>query len=312
MPFRLLPLMLLAISLSGCGKFFEKFSRLEEGHTVLTIGPVNDPAERSAILVRGAMIYIIREDATYTTTMALSDELQLANKQSIALPNGRYTFLALGWDGASEMEVSANGLRCEIMNGEFLTGGSRTVQLIMSNTKCGIGNSSGKIFFPPDIAGQPFSDSSGKNFNSVLPKVCANSGTSGSAGSAIGCSSPSTDSDFNTGNRARAELLGYLKTENGLQLLPGESSKIKGPCLTISTSGEPAIGKFPIGNTATRGIFAARLHVYPSGDTNCAGTPLETINFPSGMAFPSAEFGAPVIVNAFTGNMTQIIINHGT
>lgn len=92
---------LATLALSGCGKFFDEFSRLNGGTTTVKLG-LNGGSRQgrnaNSVMTGNIMVYAVRanDDGTSSPVSAirLADELDSGR---LVLPNGRYRFLAVGW-----------------------------------------------------------------------------------------------------------------------------------------------------------------------------------------------------------------------
>jgi hypothetical protein len=292
--------------LSACGKFEQSSNLSQSNRTTVTFGTSQNSFATSAVLVSGIMIYIGNPDMSYVQTLALSDET-LVGGYSLSLPNGQYQVIAMGWDGASPFSVSASGLRCAKTDPFTLSGTPTTINLTMTNAKCGLNNSGGGTMFPANANSQSFSLST--NVKNAYLHFCASSVLSGTGGAGSrACSTSTGDTDFIASNYSQVELVGHVRNGTSITRASDESQTLYGTCRSNYAAGVLHIGNFPLGNPNDVGIFAARVKIY--SNATCSGDALETINFPKGIAFASTEFGSPIELNAFTGAV-QVFVNHG-
>lgn len=305
--------MLLAVLAAGCGEFRQKFGRNESGMTQVQFALPSDELHASGVLVRGMMIYMARTDNQFVTNLKLSSEDEAATA-SITIPNGVYEMFAVGWNGASPFQVSG-GLRCakrSVEDGTAVTlgGGSTTISLVMNNANCELAQSGGNVLYPADVAGTPFS-SAGNVFNTRV-KFCANASTGGGAPSPATCTA-SGQTNFAIGKRFQAELVTYVRNGGAYQRLPDPSRYILGDCNAVATTGVLDLGPVPIGDPTDShgGIFALRLRIHANADSTCTGAPLQIIDFPEGLSFPSVQYGSPLVINS-DGTNAEVLFNAGS
>jgi|GEM_PF-5198963 len=130
---------LLCLTLSGCSKFFDKFSRLSPGmSTVRFSDGKKKRAGAGPTLSGGLMIYASRTDGV-TQTILLSDD---DDDTPHALPNGVWKFFAVGYPTAPAATPQPDNMseppRCGESEGTFdLAGGAtQTVALSLTTEAC--------------------------------------------------------------------------------------------------------------------------------------------------------------------------------
>lgn len=147
--------MLLAPLLTGCGKFTDKFSRINGDVTRVYFDSRNDQMHNAAVLNGGLMIYFMdasNHDAGKAFGFSSED---LVNSKSVLLANGQYKVYAYGWSGSNKLEGQ---VRCGYGDGGnviTLSGAATTVSISLNQGNCAFGSAS------------PFGTASGGNASSA-------------------------------------------------------------------------------------------------------------------------------------------------
>ncbi len=128
MKFRIL---LLALTLSGCSKFLDKFSRLDGGSTTLVQFDATQRGALPATVDGGLIVYALNVDNGQRIALKLNSD---ADSTPFPLPNGNYTFRAVGWTTANMGGL----LKCGANTGGTvpLTGANTTVNLAVGSSAC--------------------------------------------------------------------------------------------------------------------------------------------------------------------------------
>jgi hypothetical protein len=244
----LLRALALLLFLPACGKYLDRFSRVE-GTTIVSVQPAQSPG--AAILNGGLVVYFVRqtpEGQNANTGQALGfTQEELSATKSLALPNGSYKIFGLGYLGANSLGGAA---RCALGNngGNFvLSGGDQLISLNFSAAACGFGGAS---FFS---SAEGATGNSG-NFDELRFNFCDSLVSSGTC----------TPNASNTTNGIRFSLLAGRKTESSF--IVDEASTINSACFAPvagTVSGSPAI---PIG--AETFSLPVRITIYTDNSCN--------------------------------------------
>lgn len=284
------------LALCACGKF----NRLENGgftdvkftRSFMSYG---DGFESMATLNGGLMIYAY--SSSYVTNKLLTTEDD-ANK-SITLPNGQYTFYAVGYTSASGPLSSNN--RCAVVGAGVpitLDGTAKTVTLNMSQANC----ADGELVNNTSSFSHGGTSASAGDFGRLQLLYC---GTG--ANTAIG-SFVSTDTcgysatAYQWGQGEGTSLSGMMSYRISLPVFKrsgGQYQKldsgITGNCHYVSTGGEQIgavtdLSRVPLGNSAKPGAFPVEISAW--GASDCSGTPAAVHYFNDGMLFGPSS-GSP-------------------
>jgi hypothetical protein len=120
---------------SGCGGFFEKFSRSSGNTTNVHLELNGTPRSQSTVINGGLMLYALQAAGAGTAKAIHFSSEQLANGAApLVLPNGHYRFAAVGF---TESEMGGEA-KCGLSSPEVLhlQGGNLTVSLSLSNAGC--------------------------------------------------------------------------------------------------------------------------------------------------------------------------------
>lgn len=156
-------LLVLAFALPGCGKFLDKFSRLDEGYTRVELLGDRSPG---AALDGGIMVIFGRSGSGNGGNAFGFSSAELANGRSVVVPNGSYKVYAYGADSGGILQGQA---KCGLGNGGAdvnLSGGSTTVSISLSAANCAFGTTS--VFSDADYA-----NIGGTNFDTLNFEFCS-------------------------------------------------------------------------------------------------------------------------------------------
>lgn len=131
---------LIAIGLTGCGKFLDKFSRNSQGFTEVKLIPDRSGARSGLlgsngshvglldVLQGGAIVYAVNSITGKVYSAAAASETAGV---SLMLPNGPYNFYGVGWEETmlTSTPGSTNRLRCGGGGSRTLTGNGETVNI---------------------------------------------------------------------------------------------------------------------------------------------------------------------------------------
>jgi hypothetical protein len=138
----MLKYILLALALTSCGKFLDKFSRQEGARTEVRLTGSNLSAGN---MDGGMMIYLVRQGGEKMGGVAVgASNSDLMQGKSVLVPNGDYKVYAIGSDGTSG-QLLVGLAKCGYGNSGALlhfTGGSATVAIQMSAANCAFGTNS--------------------------------------------------------------------------------------------------------------------------------------------------------------------------
>jgi hypothetical protein len=130
----------LVLLFPGCGKFFDKFSRLDEGYTRVELVGDRNPG---ATLNGGVMVIFARSSDDGGSAFGFSSA-ELAGGRTVVVPNGSYKVLAYGAEEGTG-KILQGQAKCGLGNGGALvnlSGGGTTVSIQMSAANCGFGTNS--------------------------------------------------------------------------------------------------------------------------------------------------------------------------
>lgn len=132
MLYRIFALLFIALCLSSCGQL-KKFERAQStGYTQIKLSPANPQSSIGAMVWAGAgiMVYAVNvDDPNRRGARLMPNE---STPVGWAIPNGRYRFLAVGYD-----MLSANTIKCGINNTVYnLTGSAITIPINISSADC--------------------------------------------------------------------------------------------------------------------------------------------------------------------------------
>ncbi len=241
---------------TGCGKFFDKFSRLDSGFTRVNLQSNGDPT--ATTLSGGFMIYFVRQDVQNTgKVFGFPSEVE-ANSRTVVLPNGLYRVYAFGFDGSNKLEGQA---RCGYGNQGTLValnGSPASVDIALNMTSCGFG------------ADSPFSfvdGANGSNFDQLLISFCNDN--------AVTCGSPNAMSG--SGIQLRA-LAGDKMGSNAFGINGADS--LTSICSPISSGTATTNIKLPLGGL----MFSPPVQVLIFSSSTCAASSsVATLTFPDGL-----------------------------
>lgn len=266
----ILGIAMLAPVLTGCGKFADKFSRINGDVTRVHF----DNGRRGelhgeSVLNGGLMVYFLDVgDMDRGRIFGVAHE-DLILQKSFLIPNGQYKVYAYGWAGTNPLEGQ---VKCGWGdNGQIiaLTGATTTVNLLLSASNCSFGGNSD--FGVPNAADDP----SNTNFDVMSVQLCDGSGY------------PCTVSTTGTWYVKAEMMAGVAVPPNQVQLQPEfalSSGCSSGGTGTISTP-----FRIPVGGTGFTPPI--RLHVY--GNSACSGAASGTYDFMDGIKkFQSVSTGS--------------------
>ncbi|MGZ3658630.1 MAG: hypothetical protein ACXVCK_00975 [Bdellovibrionota bacterium] len=204
-----LPALILFLSLSGCGKFLDQFSRLPGGftHVVfnrdgqtardLRLGFTSPELIASNVLNGGALIYAHNIDSGLNYSGTVGDETQTL---SMIVPNGNYQFLAVGWPTANLTDTTGTALvRCGTGGQLALNGSTQDITLhLFDTTAC---------YNDPNTAPSSTKEISPHQTLGMLNLAFCNSATTLSSQSVGGvCSGVDSSSNFYAGDPSYAKI----------------------------------------------------------------------------------------------------------
>jgi hypothetical protein len=270
-----------AILLSGCSKF----GRLSESEKEFTDVSFGSASQFSSLNSQNGGVVIWGVAGEQSFALTLTNEGDTSSPRSIRLPNGAWTFSAVGWTGSNALEGTVRcGQTLAVLNGT-----SQTVNIEISNAPCS------NSFFSPTAylsSGQP---------KALKLITCASLGGVSSATS--NCDSGARG-DFLS---YRVEVPSYALAGNPVGRVPG--ARLTSQCVDLSAGGgnsslATAI-KIPAGESGSSPFFTI---VKAYSAASCAGT--ETIfSYRSGL-LNSAESGTSAVYSG-TGELALFLLHAG-
>ncbi len=234
-----------AISLSGCAKFLEKFSRQEEGYTQVTFGKPSGGTNPLVALSGQLMIYVVSVDGGTTKTFRFDSESSANSGASVAIKNGSYRFYALGFsDSAMQTDVRCG--RANLGQSIQLAGGNATIAIDVSRADCALNEFSTNADQVNASTGFEPTD-----FLSCVSGLDLSGFSDGSS-----CGGGGNEGDINHVSSLKVELVGY-ETSNGLPS-EGEANRpgISSACLR--GDGKPASNSaFTLADTNAPAVFTS-------------------------------------------------------
>lgn len=125
-------LLLLTPLFFGCSNFLEKFSRSDASSTTVSFTTQN-ASLLSATLPGGIMVYAEREQDQFKAAVKMDDEDDIT---TLNLPNGSYTFLAVGWPTAGLTGNPKCGFHIQPAGVVSLNGNPVTVTIDLTSAHC--------------------------------------------------------------------------------------------------------------------------------------------------------------------------------
>lgn len=163
-------LAVLALSLTGCGKFFDRFSRLgSKDFTVLSV-TADRSGQRSGVigfqdpihslvnvLNGGAIIYAKNTGSGEVYSLSVAHENVTPDQKVLIVPKGNYEFFGVGWEqsGLATSPTTTARLRCGIGPAKSLSTDSDSVVINLADLNACHDNP----FFTPAIAKETSTDS---------------------------------------------------------------------------------------------------------------------------------------------------------
>ncbi len=251
--------------LAGCGS---PFSRINPETTALTIGTARPAGiTPQAVLTGKLMVYAVSVDGQYQRGFMLETETAT---RTIQVPNGRYRFFGIGWEGPGPGEGAT---RCaEILNPVELNGSPTNISLVYSGSGCQHTTDSGS--FGP----LSFMNSSTTNFRTIGIKVCSDL--------------PPTSIDASVNSHSwRLLIEGYEKIGTNYKRIQEDS--IPTTCQSLSAGIGNFFSRFPVGilDTAPMHFLAASAEIYNDGS---CGNLVRRYSFPDGLrkntAMPTSDY----------------------
>jgi len=260
--------LLLIPFLAACGKFTDKFSRINGSFTRVHFSGREDSLHQATVDGGVAIYFISTVDASHGRAFAFSNK-EAINTKSVVLPNGQYKVFAYGWDGPT-YPFDGNSRCGKGDNGAIITlsGASTTVAINLDPGNCQFGTTNEFAFAEHANAGST-------NFDTLSFMLCG------------GVASPGCTSASGTSWYLKAELLGGAKEGGSFTESPAFSLST---CTTASSSAYITTSfKIPVGGT----LFSppVRFSVYTT--PGCTGAATGIYSFPRGLAeFMNAASGS--------------------
>ena len=122
-----------SILAAGCGRFKDKFGRIEEERTQVSLE--NDRGALSTLTLNGGIL-VYFEDKSDSNKFFIFKLNNDSETRSVTVPNGVYKVYAVGFSGSNNLE--GNGY-CSLGDGGAdvsLSGAAKTVTLTFSQSNC--------------------------------------------------------------------------------------------------------------------------------------------------------------------------------
>lgn len=277
--------LLLVPFLVACGKFADKFSRINGDYTRVHFSDRGRNAlEEAATVDGGVMIYFISTASSDVGHGFGFTTKEIASNASVVLPNGQYMVYAYGWDGPSGFSGQS---RCgKGAGGSVITlsGASTTITLNLDPNNCGFNTAN-------DFGVAYQGTTSSNDFDAMDIAFCA------------GATYPSCTSSSSGTWYMKAELLGGIK--QGAGSFTEVSPNTLSVCSTASGSGSIVSGlKLPIGGNA----FSPPLRLSFFNNASCTGTASGTYLFADGIKqYLSVASGASYYVDIASSSNTYTL-----
>lgn len=264
----------------ACGKFADKFSRINGSFTQVHLSD-RSRHELTATVDGGLMIYFVEEGNPHQGRSFGFTSSEAASGASVMLPNGQYRVYAYGWDGASIFTGQARCGRGD--NGALITlgGSSTTVTLNMDPAHCQFGTSN--AFGAADHA-----ISGNTNFDTMNLEFCT------------GSPYPSCTVNATGTYYMKAELIGGARGPVGVfSEVPVHTLSA---CSATSGSGTFSTSlRLPIGGS----VFSPPMKLSFYTASQCTGTASGTYLFMDGIKqYFGASTGTSYVVDVATSSST--------
>lgn len=267
LPMRFL-VILLMISLCGCGYLHKNFGRMA-GMTTVSIGAKHVPSSGESFLPMVQMDMGVLVYAVNVANPSISGAYWLANETLSAnwqIPNGNYHFYALGFS-------SASGLKCGDGGNVLLDGISQSINITITSYTCNI----------PRLQNPAYVNAGTSQPNPLSIAACVNGEaiqndtSAGCGGGAVNIASIMITLPAYSGFNGSID---YTSINNG----------VNSPCIPVAGGALVATGGFlfPLGDGTAFPPLLTGIDAFASG--TCSG-PHYTYAFPNGLA--AAGSGAP-------------------
>jgi hypothetical protein len=256
----ILGILVLMPALMGCGKFADKFSRINGDVTRVHFDNSRNDQVEGQTLSGGLMIYFIdQNDTNKGRAFGFNSESAVLGK-SVLIPNGSYRVYAYGFAGANMLEGQVKCGRGD--GGQLITlgGSAKTVTIDLSASACGFGTNN--EFGTANASDDP----SFNNFDTMKVVLCS--------GPANVCTT-TTDGTW----YVKAEILAGARSAPG-NFTETALDTLSSGCNT-STGSNYLVTNFrvPVGGS----VFSPPIRVRIFPDNTCSGTASGTYQFPDGI-----------------------------
>lgn len=284
----ILSLVFFVPALVGCGKFADKFSRINGDVTRVYFSSRNDELHGAAVLNGGLMIYFKENTNDSGKVFGFSNE-DLVNSKSVLLPNGVYKVYAFGWSGSNPLEGQ---VRCGYGDGGSdltLSGASRTVNITLNQSNCAFGSAG------PFGVANGGNAASATNFKVLKTQFCT------------GAAYPSCTAASADGYYLKAELLAGYGANGANSFVEAPDFNITSACSTSSSTSSFLLSSFVIPMSPSGYISPpVRLRFY--SDSTCS-TLAGTYQFNDGFEkFLSVSSGASYFVDMISASSSYYLL----
>jgi hypothetical protein len=273
---------IVAASLTSCGKFQEKFSKINEGFTRVHLDPGEDPL---STMDGGIMIYFINaNDAEMGKAFGFTSQGDIIGK-SVIVPNGNYRVFALGTTGANVLEGQAKCAKANNGNPVGLVGGTASIALNMTNAGCSFGNDTEFSTINSGNIGNT-------NFDTLTLGFCT------------GEAYPSCNLATGSSYRVRLKLLAGTKSGVGdFSVTPSDT--LTSGCSPVTSGGGIASTYTAfIGGT----LFSPPMEILVFSDSTCSSAPVGSVNLKDGIKkYLSVSSGSSVYLDSGATSNTSYL-----
>lgn len=290
---KIFSLLFFVLVLSSCGKFQDKFSRIQNDRTNLEINTAGDKGALGTMAQelwgRSIVVVVGQDGLAYSRSVIVSDKTE---PLSLNLPNGNYKAYAVGWDGDFS-GACPNPANCYPVQGQAycsspngiplsLTGGNSSVTITLSTAGCDF--TAATVF----TGGQAATTT----IKPTNVKVCA------TASALPACTAPGAAHDV------QMELLEYEKIGGNLTIF--EDKTLSHGCAPSVTESGAGTGK----NPPVGFPFISRFRLYTAA-SSCGSGLSKTYLFGAGLSgYASSPGSADVYYNYYNAGsgFTQLLL----
>lgn len=267
MSLRLIPFGLVALFvLSGCGRF----DRLDDGKfTEVRFNQSQESTAPGALATFTGGVLVYAYSTSFATNLKLNDE---TGSGVLSLPNGAYTFFAIGYDDSASPLTKNTTMKCAVTgpgNSIILDGTPKNIALNLTAADCT------SLEFADS---SNYFESSASSFNRIGSIHCAASVNISTLSAANDCISTGWG-----GIGGYRTVVPAYSVRNGVFNRMGEMAV--GNCNNAIPSGgyTNSLIRFPAGRSDRPFNFPVEFYTYTEG--SCTSTPIATHRFHKGLTY---------------------------